>query len=138
MRRKCSFVPTALFNLCGRSVHFWATYSINAVTSDFSVENQNYLYDCTIIKDIYDIDIFDELDGANEYTSVDLQRQTKSKIDRETLNAIEYHSYNYNLDYKMYLDNKSMRSDESILNKFNNEVTHHESVHQQWTEDGRT
>lgn len=79
---------------------------INAVTSDFSVENQNYFYDCTITKDIYDIDIFDELDGANEYTSADLQRQTKSKIDRETLNAIEYHSYNYNLDYKVYLDNK--------------------------------
>ena len=100
---------------------------INAVTSDFSVENQNYFYDCTITKDIYDIDIFVELDGANEYTSADLQRQTKSKIDRETLNAIEYHSYNYNLDYKVYLDNKSMTSDESILNKFNNEVTHHES-----------
>ena len=73
---------------------------INAVTSDFSVENQNYFYDWAITKDIYDIDIFDELDGANEYTSADLQRQTKSKIDRETLNAIEYHSYNYNLDYK--------------------------------------
>ena len=29
MRRKYSFVPTTLFNLCGRSVHFWATYSLS-------------------------------------------------------------------------------------------------------------
>ena len=29
MRRKCSFLPTALFNLCGRSVHFGATYSLH-------------------------------------------------------------------------------------------------------------
>ena len=28
MRRKCSFLPTALFNLCGRGVHFGATYSL--------------------------------------------------------------------------------------------------------------
>ncbi len=37
MRRKCSFLPTALFNLCGRSVHFGATYSVTTkVVTNFT------------------------------------------------------------------------------------------------------
>lgn len=44
MQRKCSFLPTALFNLCGRSVHFGATYSENA---DF---NEKYAFRCFLLR----------------------------------------------------------------------------------------
>lgn len=69
---------------------------------DMDIEENEYWYTCEIPIDLYDLDIYNELDGVNEFTASDIQRKNAGEINSNILDTIEYLTYNYDLKYEIY------------------------------------
>lgn len=83
----------------------YMSYLNSTCLGKFTVDTNNeayYFYNCSVSIDLYDTDIYDKLPDSTELTLADRQRKTKSELNKDIYNLLEYHAYNHSMKYNVY------------------------------------